>query len=629
MIMNASYNAASGVIGKFVSMDGTREIDYSGFNGSPTNIKNLTDSSFDPNSSVLNTSELGWAVLDLGEQKLIDKIVFSLWHDWWFGNVKVQVANNADFSDAVTVYEAESMQNVASGGSVVKFAPTNARYVRVTNNCKGEGQTSIFTEIQVFTHYSAGDNLIADTESWTALKDANFTNDGNVIRETSEYQTSNWDKAYSYDKKTYENFMIDATMSIDVADPAAWGYIGVQIFRQDTNVVQSNTGKGIVVGIEPKGRALIWDGSKEIAALDANIVGWQVGKTFDLKLIVYEGMISLAIDGRPVLDEYYPEYVGASGYISIHSGLLPMTVSMFGITELNEENFELVNKGEAIESTEEVKIAVERYVAESEVIRQLGNTVTVFDTAGKSHTVGVTWVADGYDRTKTGNFDFIGTLNVEDIDSKNLSNVYKIKAKAIVFIRPEVDGSVVENLINIANGLNSYEYTEDSWQYLQQKVEAAQDILNNPFLVQSDVNVGMFQLYDAIYKYLVYVGNLNDLETALAVAKSVSADNYTEYSYAKYNEVVVAAEEYFKQSFKTFAGVEEQVTLLNNAKKLLVEKANDVPTLEIEKPEIEINNGNNNNDGATQSCAGGIATETGVITLLGLAALKLKKGKKD
>lgn len=624
MIMNASYNAANGVIGKFVSMDGTREIGYTGFNGSPTNIKNLTDNSYDPNSSVLQTSELGWAVLDLGEQKLIDKIVFSLWHDWWFGYVKVQVANNEDFSDAVTVFDVESMQNVANGGSVVQFNPTNARYVRVTNNCKGEGQCSIFTEIQVFTHYSAGSDLIADTENWSALKGGNFTNDGSVIRETSEYQTDNWDKAYSYNKKTYKNFMIDATMSIDVADPSAWGYIGVQIFRQGTDVVQSNTGKGIVVGIEPKGRALVWDGSKEIAARDANIVGWQVGKAFDFKLIVYEGMISLAIDGRPVLDEYYPEFIGKEGYISIHSGLLPMTISSFGITELNQDNFEVVNKGEAIASTGEVKIAVERYVAETEVIKQLGNTVTVIDTAGKTHTVGVTWVSDGYDRTKTGNFDFIGTLNVEDLEAKKLSNVYKIKASATVFIRPEVDGSVVENLINIANGLNSYEYTEESWQYLQQKVEAAKDILSNPFLVQSDVNVGMFQLYDAIYKYLVYVGSLNDLETALASAKAISGEGYTESSYAKYLAVVTTAEEYLTQSFKTFAGVEEQVNLLKSASTLLKVETQDVPTLEIEKPEIEVPTIN-----TAESCSSGIATQTGVMTALALVALKLKKDKKD
>ena len=50
---------------------------------------------------------------------------------------------------------------------------------------------------------------------------------------------------------------------------------------------------------------------------------------------------------------------------------------------------------------------------------------------------------------------------------------------------------------------------------------------------------------------------------------------------------------------------------------------------EFEKPNIEIGNNNNTDNGNSQSCAGGIATETGAITLLGLAVLKLKKGKKD
>ena len=216
-------NICFGKTGKFLSMDMSRELDVEGFNGSTADKVNLTDNSFDPGSSALNTKEVGWAVVDFGKEAYVDKVVFSMWHDWWFGKVKIQLACKEDFSDAVTVFEAESMQNVATVGKTVTFEPKRARYLRATNDCKGEGKQSLFTELQVYTAYDSGENLIADKENWSAVGGGNFTNDGTIIREADEYQTSKWDKAYSYNAKTYENFMIDAKMSIDVSDPGAWG----------------------------------------------------------------------------------------------------------------------------------------------------------------------------------------------------------------------------------------------------------------------------------------------------------------------------------------------------------------------------------------------------------------------
>ncbi len=586
MIMDASRNIAQGKIGKFLSMDMSKEVGFEGFNGSAANIKNLTDGSFDPSSSTLSAKEVCWAVIDLGEETAVDKIVFSMWHDWWFGNVKIQLAREADFSDAVTVFETGSMQNVASVGKTISFDATRARYVRATNDCKGEGQTSLFTEIQVYTAYASGEDLIADTENWSAVGNGNFTNDGTVIREPDEYQTSKWDKAYSYNAQTYGNFMIDATMSIDVGDPGAWGYVGVQIFRDTKEVVQSNTGKGIVVGIEPKGRALLWNGSREIGPLDANIVGWNVGHSFDFKLIVYEGTISLAVDNRPVMNVYSSDFLGKSGYISLHAGLLPMTVTKFSVTPLGED-FAFPVKGQAAAACADVKVAVERYLSENEVLSKLGNTVELTDTAGGTHTVKVTWSSDEYDRTKTGNFSFVGILDGAQLEALKISNVYGVKAYATVFVKSEIDRSVIENLLNLAASLHSYEYTEDSWAYLQLKVEAAESILADEFLVQSDVNVGMFQLYDAIYKTLAFSGDLSVLQGAIDEAKAVDSALYTDYSYADYKTLLDDAESYMEQSFKTYDEVKARAAALKEAKKYLVKKTAEEKEFTEEKPFIE------------------------------------------
>lgn len=623
IIANASRNAASGKIVKLLSVDLTREVGFEGFNGASSDLRHVTDGSFDPFSSVIKTSEPAWAVLDLGEALTLDKFTFSFWHDWWFGKNELKVATKEDLSDAKRIWYEDAMQNVPGSGTTITLdEPVSARYVMLYNDCKGEGQCSMFTELQAYTAYGAGENLIADTENWTSLKNGDFTNDGKTIKENTPYQRDNWDKAYSYNAKTYKNFMLDATMKLEVSDPGAWGYAGFTIFREDTNVTQSQNGKGLTIGIEPKGRVLLWNGSREVGPLDANIVGWSVNGTFDIKIVAYEGTISVAINGRPVMNVYNSEYVGKEGYISLHSGLLPITVTKLGITEI-DESFAFPKKGAAVSAADDIKLAIERYVAEKDVIGALGTTVGITDTNGKKHTVGVEWKADGYDRTKTGNFDFIGVLSADDLKAAGVSNVYNVKAYATVFIRSEIDDSVSKNLLSVAASLNENEYTAESWEYLRLKVEAMNSILNNKFLVQSDVNVGMFQLYDAIYKYLVYAGDTAELDEAIAGAEALDKTAYTDYSYADFDKVLKEAKEYAAQSLKTFAGIKAQTENLAKAEKKLVKKSSVVPVFDGEKPEIKDIAADSGKKGCSSS-AGGL----GVTAALGAAAAAVIKRKK-
>ena len=626
IIANASRNAAAGKIVKLLSKDLSHEVDYGGFNGATKDLRHVTDGSFDPFSSVIQTSELAWAVLDLGEVLTVDKFVVSFWHDWWFGDTELKVATKEDLSDATRVWYEGAMQNVPNSGTTVKLdEPVQARYVMLYNNCEGKGQCSLFTELQVYTAYDAGENLIADTENWASIAGGNFSNDGKTIKEETPYQQNgNWDKAYSYNAKTYKNFMIDVTMRLEVLDPGAWGYAGFTIFRKDVEVTQGQGGGvGLSVGVEPRGRVLLWDGGKEVGPLDANIVGWSVNGTFDMKVVVYEGTISVAINGRPVMNVYNRGFVGREGYISLHSGLLPITVTKLGITEI-DESFAFPAKGAAVSVADDVKLAVERYVAEKDVIKALGSTVGITDTNGKKHTVGVEWKADGYDRTRTGNFDFVGTLSASDLKAAGISNVYNVKAYATVFIRSAIDDSVPRNLLKIAASLNENEYTAESWEYLQLKIDAMNSILNNQFLVQSDVNVGSFQLFDAIYTNLVYAGDTDELDAAIARASALKKDDYTDYSYTDFEAVLNEAKEYKEQSLKTFAGLKAQAENLAKAEKKLVKKAQTAPVFEGEKPEIK-DVGETGNGGCS-SAAGG----AGVTAALGaVAAVIIKRKKRD
>lgn len=623
IIANASRNASAGKIVKLLSKDLSHEVEYHGFNGATSDLRHVTDGSFDPFNSVIQTSELAWAVLDLGDVLTVDKFVVSFWHDWWFGENELKVATKDDLSDATRVWYEGAMQNVPNSGTTIQLdEPVQARYVMLYNNTKGEGQNSMFTELQVYTAYDAGENLIADTENWRSIADGNFTNDGKTIKEETPVNRDTWNKAYSYEKKTYKNFMIDATMRLEVLDPGAWGYAGFTIFRKDKDVTQGQgDNKGLTVGIEPKGRVLLWNGSAEVGPLDANIVGWSVNGTFDIKVIAYEGTISVAINGRPVMNVYKKEFVGREGYISLHSGLLPITVTKLGITEI-DDSFAFPAKGAAVSVADDTKLAVERYVAEKDVITALGSTVGITDTNGKKHTVGVEWRADGYDRTKTGNFDFVGTLSASDLKAAGISNVYNVKAYATVFVRSEIDDSVSRNLLAVAASLNENEYTAESWEYLQLKVEAMNSILNNKFLVQSDVNVGMFQLYDAIYKNLVYAGDTEELDAAIAKAEALNKSDYTDYSYADFEAALNEAKEYKKQTLKTFAGIKAQAENLAKAEKKLVKNVQSAPVFDGEKPEIKDIAG----AAGCSSAAGG----AGVTAALGaVAAAIIKRKKRD
>lgn len=148
-----SENAALGKTVRFYDRDLSREIGFKGFNGAAGDSALVTDGSYNPGSSCVNTDgEVGWAVVDLGKEYTLGRINFSFWHDWWFGKVEIRLASKDDFSDAVTVYTIASMQNTPNTGTDVTLEKiVKARYVMAFNDAKGEGQYSVYTELQAWT----------------------------------------------------------------------------------------------------------------------------------------------------------------------------------------------------------------------------------------------------------------------------------------------------------------------------------------------------------------------------------------------------------------------------------------------------------------------------------------------
>lgn len=118
-------------------------------------------------SPTADESKPGWAVIDLGEIYSITELRTQMWNDWSF-IVIAQVSENADFSDAVTIFNNDTagkwgMGTGTDGAYTDVFtdlqvlradSPVEARYVRVLSDAKGAGY-SVFSRIEVYGAKSA------------------------------------------------------------------------------------------------------------------------------------------------------------------------------------------------------------------------------------------------------------------------------------------------------------------------------------------------------------------------------------------------------------------------------------------------------------------------------------------
>ena len=131
---------------------------------------------------------LGWFILDLGKIYPVAKITVVMQHDWEGTDVVIQFSENADFTDAVTVYNNDSDNSLGQGatftadpaipvqaylknfgnngtstdknGNTWSVGCVSARYVRVTNNQFGNAALQNYSacgEINVYAYAGSGD----------------------------------------------------------------------------------------------------------------------------------------------------------------------------------------------------------------------------------------------------------------------------------------------------------------------------------------------------------------------------------------------------------------------------------------------------------------------------------------
>ena len=622
----SAQEISRGIIPQAWNDDFTKQLSIAGFNGSSGDSGLVTDGDYSPTGSVIQLADengdpsTGWLVLDLGKEYVIDKISFSFWHDWQFTDVKIEIATKADFSDKTAVFAPEGKyQNKPTYGDAVTFSPTSARYVRI--HC-AHSDSSVYTEIGVFTAYeSGGEDILSDKGNWKALGGSQWEEtESGGIRLNGNYNQEDWNRAYSYTAKKYKNFMVDLELQMDLDDPGAWGYAGIHVLRPDIDDTQGDVGKGFVVGIEPRGRVLVWDGATEYGPRDANVAGWKLRQSNSIRIIVYNDTISVSVNGQPAYFYRDSAFNLEAGYISLHAGLDPITVEGLTVIPL-KDGIQFGGTEQAIDSVESVHLAVDRFVSEQSVKEQLGDSVVVYDTEGLKHTVKVVWNTEDYDRTTTGTYAFYGTLDAEDLAAQKIGNYYNKKVKAEVFVKPELDTRELQALVDEAKGLQKEDYTGQTWATLEQKLAAAEDMLNNPFLVESDLGVGLFQLYDAIHG-LESVADKTMLQVSITNAEEIEANGYSESSFAALRNAIDNAKAVLADTTASSKDIEEAENSLKAAMNGLEASYSAAPSTLPEKPESVEKRGDTTDPSGCGSALGvesilGAAVAAGAVAVIG------------
>lgn len=151
---------------------------WTGLNGG-TSLNALVDgvkgtgNAFALSKAEAGAGALGWAQVDMGQSVWINKVDLTIWHDWVFGSIIIQVSDDPTFSEGVTTVLSTDLQGVlidkalagsmdstfdynqewiqhSGDGWVFNFAPVKGRYIRTSNMSQQYGFT-VLTELQAWT----------------------------------------------------------------------------------------------------------------------------------------------------------------------------------------------------------------------------------------------------------------------------------------------------------------------------------------------------------------------------------------------------------------------------------------------------------------------------------------------
>lgn len=553
-------------------------------------VKYINDGSFDywyvistyhkyANGGLGGGNGVGWAVIDFGAAYQIDYIRYDAYWDWQTYNHVVQLANEADFSDAVTVYENASRimtgkkDGAKTDGMIIPVTDTGKyRYLRVSNASTNHSSNpmSVFTEIQAYNKSSqTGTDLLSDSTAWEATSGGTWTHENGVVKQTNPANTSNWTPSYTYKADTYKNFVLDATIKMEITSSSQWGYVGFGLYKPNVEDDVNDVNHGFYAAIEPRGRVLLWNGEKELASTSASVSNFSLSIAFTMRITSYEDHIAMSVNGQPVLYSRGDIFDKEAGYISIHSGLIPITVSSLTIRELTSADITDIVYEESIVSQKDSKKTVDYGKTFDEVIASLPSTTQVNDTGGNTHTLGLTWTCADYDGNTNGWYTFVGEYtNLPN----TLVNAYSLTAETSVFVRPEISNELKALLARL-EALNTAAYTTESVIALESAKTALNSVLAKDYPMQEEVD-NAYQALVTAEAGLVIKVDFSALQTAVNSAKSLDLTKYVSEGKFTFRTALKAAEDLLSDYDSAQADVDAAALALEQAQAALKLKGN-------------------------------------------------------
>ena len=552
-----------------IQVDNEKQSDVSG------NV--VVDGYHDPYTEVFTknvegTPTNGWAVVDLKQTQKIGKIVTSCWANWEFDDVIIQTS--VDGNTWTTIFNNDtdgSMQSVTGevgtdgkyvdamySGNVFTFPEREVRYIRVYNVGIGGGiltGKSIWQEISAFSSFDVEkvNNVdiltknYTEESSWYELGGADWTIENETL---SLSGTGEWGRALVFTEKKYKNFIIEGTFSM--TDVTA-GLVGFQLYKTESNGVL-NGNNGYVVFVENGGRVGAYDGvnggPSEFGGTNIKAANFTPDE-FTFRVTSIGNLLTIDINGMPAYATRHERANMDAGYIAVHAGAIGITVTNLWIMELDDTNNigGIYFEDALYEQNEVVQQAVKVLDTKEQALAKLPTSVSFVTVDGKVISVPVLdWICDDYNRLEAGWNTFTAQLDMSGLTG--VSNVMHLEATAKVWVSAGFDGSALQEYIDLASSLDPYDFTEESWKELEQKLQTAIEIMEDPFTVQNSVNVASFQLYDAI-KALENINQDKSALNALLDTCTYEEDKYTATSFANYERALQNAREIAESNLAT------------------------------------------------------------------------------
>ena len=598
VITDGTRNVSLGADVSFYNKEFTQTIQVDNEKQSNVSGAVVVDGYHDPYTEVFTKADAngqntinGWAVVDLKESKYVNKIITSFWANWEFTDVIIQTS--VDGKSWQTVFNNDtdgSMQSVTgeigadgeyvdtmNSGNVFTFAQRAVRYIRVYNVGAGGGVLtgkSIWQEISAFSEFDVESLPNADLltkqypnkSSWYELGGSQWAIENQTL---SLQGTGDWGRALVFTEKKYKNFVVEGTFSMK--DITA-GLVGFQLYKTTQNSVL-NGNNGYVVFVESGGRVGAYDGVNggpyEFGGTNVTAANFTPDE-FTFRVTSIGDLLTIDINGAPAYATRHERADMEAGYIAVHAGSIGITVSNLWIMELDEtNNIDGIYFEDALyEQSAAVQTAVKVLDTEEMALATLPKSVTFTTVSGGTVSVPVIeWRCGNYNRLEAGWNTFTAQLDVSSLDG--ISNAMQLQATAKVWVSAGFDGSALQEYIDLASSLDPYDFTEDSWKEVEQKLQTAIEIMEDPFTVQNSVNVASFQLYDAI-KALVNINQDKSALNALLETCTYEAGKYTAVSFENYENYLQTAREIAESNLATQYEINEATKNLQTAVSKLV-----------------------------------------------------------